>query len=222
MRASLTLAALLLTTACKIDGAAAPAVAEDATVTATTSAAVVDPKAGGTATTSQTPTVDPNLGGSTTVTVTDLPNPSVQPVDQPHTPPIIYSPTVVQPSNLGGTNGIITIPDPTPAPAPASSTSAGCASLTNPAWAAAQPIKAADAICTAVMTCDSVWKGDASIDANATLPTVTAGRRYYVTPLVGDLLPAGYSGTAVGAVPVDDPVPTTKQSEFDVACFQAG
>lgn len=211
MARRLTIAALMLATAaCKFDPGPSINPAPDTGVQVITG----ETKS---ATVSQTPP-PPNADGSTTVTVTDLPNPSV-PVVGTSTPPVIVSPVVVQPTTPPPSD-IITIPDPAPAPATTTTAAAGCASLTNPKWAAHEAMAPADAICTATKTCDSVWKGDPEAPENDSPPTITAGHRYYVTPIVSGVVPSDYSGTAVGAIPVDELVPTTRESEFDSSCFQ--
>lgn len=211
MARRLTMAALLLATAaCKFDPGPSINPAPDTAVQVIKG----DTKS---ATVSQSPP-PPNPDGSTTVTVTDSGMGS--PAYVPSTPPVITSPFVLPPVSPPPSPDVITIPDPAPAPATTTTAAAGCASLTNPKWAAQEAMAPADAICTATKTCDSVWKGDPEAPENDSPPTITAGHRYYVTPIVSGVVPSDYSGTAVGAIPVDELVPTTRESEFDSSCFQ--
>lgn len=140
-----------------------------------------------------------------------------------HTVPLIVSPYVLPapppppppPAPTDPNAGIITIAPP-PAPPPAAPT--GCASLTNPAWAAKGPVNLADTICIATQTCDSLLKPAGSTDS---FPALTAGKSYYVTPRTdGVTLPDGVSGPAVVAVPADGSIPTTMDQVFAATCFQ--
>lgn len=159
------------------------------------------------ATTAQTAPAIPVMAPTETHTVPLIVSPFVLPAPTPPPPP---------PPPTDPTGGIITIPPPPEPPAPA--IAAGCASLTNPAWAAKGPVSLADTICTATQTCDSLLKPAGSADS---FPTLTAGKSYYVTPRTdGVTLPDGVSGPAVVAVPADGSIPTTMDQVFAASCFQ--
>lgn len=113
------------------------------------------------------------------------------------------------------------IPTPTPTPTP-TPISTNCPSITNTAWQNGGPMKLADEICPATKACNSLWQNANTIAAGITLPTTIIGMKYYVNPLINGLMPDGYVGGAVNAVPIDGSGTQQMKGDwqFDQSCFQ--